>query len=189
MNFKINSDVFANFPQLESERLLFWNFKISDAGNLYEMRSNKDVMKYLDRPFMKSIEEARDMINNMHESFKNHEGINWAIIEKETNVFMGYIGFWRMDKENCRAEVGYTLLPQFWGQDFMTEALQEVVNFGFNDLNLHSIEANCNPENIISMKLLEKIGFKKEAYFRENYLFENKFLDSIIYCLLQKDLQ
>jgi ribosomal-protein-alanine N-acetyltransferase len=64
-----------------------------------------------------------------------------------------------------------------------------MVRFGFNEINLHSIEANVNPANERSKKVLEKIGFKREAYFRENYLFNKKFLDSIIYSLLEKDLQ
>ena len=68
------------------------------------------------------------------------------------------------------------------------KTIDKIVRFGFNEMKLHSIEANVNPENERSKKVLEKIGFKKEAYFRENYLFDNKFLDSIIYSMLEKDL-
>jgi ribosomal-protein-alanine N-acetyltransferase len=71
----------------------------------------------------------------------------------------------------------------------MHETLKRMAKFGFNNMKLHSIEANVNPGNEKSKRVLEKIGFKKEAYFRENYLFNGKFLDSIIYSLLEKDLK
>jgi ribosomal-protein-alanine N-acetyltransferase len=71
----------------------------------------------------------------------------------------------------------------------MYETINTIVRFGFNEMKLHSIEANVNPLNEKSKKVLEKVGFKKEAYFRENYLFNGNFLDSVIYSLLEKDLK
>ena len=70
----------------------------------------------------------------------------------------------------------------------MSETMSTIVEFGFNELNLHSIEANINPSNNPSRKLLLNSGFKKEAYFRENYFHDGKYLDSEIYSLLAKDL-
>jgi ribosomal-protein-alanine N-acetyltransferase len=70
----------------------------------------------------------------------------------------------------------------------MSETLKILIDFGFNDLRIHSIEANVNPKNEKSVQLLEKLNFKKEAYFRENYFFNGKFVDSIIYSLLESDL-
>jgi ribosomal-protein-alanine N-acetyltransferase len=95
---------------------------------------------------------------------------------------LGFIGFFSFEKENHRAEIGYMLFPENFRKGIMLEALEAVVQFGFNSLNLHSIAANINPLNTASAKLLEKADFKKEAYFRENYYFNGKFLDSIIYC-------
>ena len=93
-----------------------------------------------------------------------------------------------MIPEHCRAEIGYALKPEYWWKGYMYETISRMLRFGFENMKLHSIEANVNPANARSKKLLEKIGFKKEAYFRENYLFDNKFLDSIIYSLLEIDL-
>ena len=93
-----------------------------------------------------------------------------------------------MQPQHCRGEIGYALKPEYWGKGFMTEALKTIIDFGFHKMNLHSIEANVNPKNQKSKKLLKRLGFRKEAYFRENYLFEGKFLDSEIYSLLKKDL-
>ena len=70
----------------------------------------------------------------------------------------------------------------------MAESLNTLIPFGFNNLKVHSIEANVNPQNSKSIQLLEKAGFKKEAYFRVNYLFNGKFIDSVIYALLETDI-
>ena len=77
--------------------------------------------------------------------------------------------------------------PAFWGKGFMKEALIAVLDFGFRKLGLHSFQANINPENERSGKLLKQLGFVKEAYFRENYYFNGKYLDSEIYSLLERD--
>ena len=89
-----------------------------------------------------------------------------------------------LQKENFRAEIGYALLPDYYKKGIADEALKAVIDYGFNTMNLHSIEANLNPDNIASAELLEKNNFEKEAYFKENYYFEGKFIDSLIYSLL-----
>ncbi|HUM46715.1 MAG TPA: GNAT family protein, partial [Chitinophagales bacterium] len=86
--------------------------------------------------------------------------------------------------EHFRAEIGYSLLPGYWGRGIMLESITAVIRFGFEILKLHSIEANVNPSNIPSIKLLERSGFVKEAHFKENYYFNGKFLDSAIYSLV-----
>lgn len=187
MNYKINDDVFNFFPVLETERLLLMEFLKSDSTELFKMRSDDRVLKYLDRDPHKSVEESELMIDKMIQSFKNKEGINWIIRKKNTNDVIGYIGYWRMIKENVRAEIGYAMKPEYWGNGYMNEALSKVIDFGFNKLCLHSIEGNVNPGNEKSIKLLEKFGFRKEAYFREDYFYNGKFLNTAIYSLLETD--
>ncbi len=187
MNKVINENVFDNFPLLESERLNYRDFKEIDAQKLFEIRSDKRVMNYMDTIKHQSIDDAKDLIYNIHKSFEEKNGINWVIIEKSSEQLVGYFGFWRLMKDHCRAEVGYALSPEFWGKGYMTEAVDIMLDFGFNELKLHSIEANVNPNNDSSIKLLERSGFRKEAYFRENYLFNGKFIDSVIYSLLESD--
>lgn len=189
MNTEINTKIFGKFPIIESERLVYREFSLSDTKDLYFIRSNHEVMNYMDSYVHKTIQDSEKLIESVHESFKNQSGISWAIIEKSTNNFIGYFGYWRIIKEHCRAEIGYALKPEFWGKGLMQETMKRMINFGFKDMNFHSIEANVNPKNEKSIQLLEKINFKKEAYFRENYLFNGKFIDSIIYSLLESDLK
>lgn len=112
-----------------------------------------------------------------------------GLIEKTSGKFIGDFAYWKIDNKNSRAEIGYALKPEFWGKGFMKEAMIQIINFGFNDLKLHSIEANINPGNENSRGILTKLGFKKEAYFRENYYFNGEYLDSEIYSLLKIDFQ
>jgi ribosomal-protein-alanine N-acetyltransferase len=81
------------------------------------------------------------------------------------------------------------LLPEYWGKGIATEAMHVVLQVAFNGLKCHSIEVNVNPENEASKNLLLKMGFQQEAYFRENYYYDGKFLDSAIFSLLEKDFK
>jgi [ribosomal protein S5]-alanine N-acetyltransferase len=185
---EIDKSIFKTFPEFESDRLLFRKILLSDAKDILLIRSDDDVMRFMDVDRFESISDAEKLINSIEEAYKKQEGITWAIIEKQSNSFIGYFGFWRMIPEHCRAEIGYALKREYWGKGYMYETINRMVRFGFENIKLHSIEANVNPANENSKKVLERVGFKKEAYFRENYLFDGKFLDSVIYSLLEKDL-
>jgi ribosomal-protein-alanine N-acetyltransferase len=189
MSTEINKSIFKSFPELETERLRFRKIDLSDANEIFLIRSNEDVMRFMDVSRHHSISDSEKLILTAEDSYKKETGMNWAIIEKLSNSFIGYIGFIRIFSEHCRAEIGYVLKPEYWGKGYMFETINRVVRFGFDEMQLHSIEANVNPLNERSQKVLERVGFKKEAYFRENYLFDGKFLDSVIYSLLEKDLK
>ncbi|MCB9249885.1 MAG: GNAT family N-acetyltransferase [Ignavibacteriales bacterium] len=82
--------------------------------------------------------------------------------KKNTSKVIGYIGYWRLVREGVRAEIGYALKPEYWGKGLMSESLLKVIEFGFANFGLHSIEGNVNPENKNSIKILEKFGFKRK---------------------------
>jgi len=188
MNLKINDNVFDQFPNIETKNLVLESFMIQDAEEIFKIRSDDRVTKYLDRDNHKTVDESGSMIQSIIKSFEDKAGINWIIREKISFEVVGYIGYWKLIRENVRAEIGYALKPEYWGKGYMSEALLKVIEFGFNEFNLHSIMGNVNSQNKRSIKLLEKYGFKKEAHFREDYLYNGKYLDSIIYCLLENDL-
>jgi [ribosomal protein S5]-alanine N-acetyltransferase len=179
---------FGTFPILLTRRLLLREITDDDSAAILLLRSNPQIMRYLDRPTMRNLEEAKSYIEKNNSDYLQQIGISWIITVQESKELLGTVGFWRFDKANHRAEIGYMLLPQYWGKGMATEALAVVIPYAFNTLKLHSIEANVNPENEASKKLLIRTGFKQEAYFRENYFFDGRFLDSAIYCLLASDL-
>lgn len=178
---------FSPFPLISTNRLLLGCLQNKHAEDLFFLRSNDEVMRYIDKERSKTVEEVEDLIKRINDDINNNNGINWCISLKEKpEKLVGTIGFWRMIKQNYRAEVGYMLHPGYWRKGIMNEALEAVINFGFNNMNLHSIEAHINPGNSASANLLEKTGFIREAYFKEDYFFRGKFLDSAIYSLLNK---
>jgi len=187
MNLEINDSVFKEFPNIETKNLILKSFAIQDAEELFKIRSDDRVTKYLDRDNHKTVDESGTMIQAIIQSYKDKAGITWIIREKASFEVLGYAGFWNLVRENVRAEIGYALKPEYWGKSYMSEILLKVIEFGFNEFKLHSIVGNVNPENKRSIKLLEKLGFKKEAHFREDYLYNGKYLDSEIFCLLETD--
>jgi len=176
---------FRPFPELVTPNLRLRQIVPSDADELVFLRSNEITMKYIDKEKTKSREEALNLIKKITDDINAGIGINWGITLKNENNLIGTIAYWRTILEHYRAEIGYMLHPDFNGRGLMSEAMKEVIRYGFDEMNLHSIEANVNPENIVSKKILEKFGFKQEAYFRENFYFKGKFLDSAIYSLIK----
>jgi ribosomal-protein-alanine N-acetyltransferase len=179
---------FTPFPNLKTDRLLLRRVDQSDANEIFALRSNAENMKYIPRPIVKTIEEALEHIAMIDNKIETNEGINWAITLKECpEQLIGIIGHYRIKPEHFRAEIGYMLLPHFQGKGIITEAIKEVVQYGFQEMGLHSIEAIIDPENTASAMVLEKNNFVKEAHLKENEYYDGRFLDTVIYSLLNKN--
>lgn len=175
---------FTPFPVINTDRLLLREIAVSDAEDLFVLRSDSRVLKYLDKEPDKSIDATIELINLVKKNLQDHDGILWGITLKNSNSIIGTICYWRMEKAHFRAEIGYALHPSQQGKGIMDEAMKAVLQYGFETMKLHSVEANVNPANDASIKLLEKNGFIKEAYFRENYYYNGRFLDSAVFSLL-----
>ena len=175
---------FLPFKNLESERLFLRQITIDDINEIFELRSNKNVMKYIPRPLCNTHEEVMEHIKMIQQKIELNEGINWAITLKNDNKLIGYIGHYRIKWEHFRSEIGYMLLPQYNVMGIATEAIKIAVEYGFNDMKMHSLEGVIDPENAASARVLEKNGFIKEAHFKENEFFNGKFIDSVIYSLI-----
>ena len=176
---------FDPFPILSTTRLRLRQVAESDAPEIFFLRSDSRMMQYLDRAPATSITEALAHIQQVREIVEKGEGVYWAIELNDHPGLIGTIGFWRLQKAHYRAEIGYALHPDQQGKGLMQEALQEVLAFGFRTMGLHSVEANVNPNNTHSIRLLEKAGFVREGFFRENYYYNGQFLDSAIYSLVK----
>ncbi len=178
---------FSPFPVLETERLLLRCITTEDAPQVFMLRSDMEINTYLDKPPCASLDEAMEFVEKVLENLRANEGVFWSICLKEApETMIGSIGFWRLIKEHYRAETGYTLLPAYWRKGIMKEALLATIDYAFTRTAIHSIEANINPGNQASAALLESCGFVQEAYFRENFYANGKFLDSVIYSLVKK---
>lgn len=177
---------FSPFPELLTARLLLRKVQRTDAAEVLILRSNPIVLKYIGKEPMQSLEEATAFIDRINTDIERGDGITWAIaLQEKPQVLVGTIGFWRMDKPAYRAEIGYLIHPDLWGKGLIKEAIHTVLDYGFERMGLHSIEARISPENNASAAVLKANGFVKEGHLKESFCFRGKFEDTIIYSRLE----
>jgi len=153
---------FTPFPYLETERLCLRQLKTKDANEIFILRTDESVNKFIKRPRAKTIDDALQHIARINNYIKNNESILWAISMKNDPKLIGTICLWNIVKEKDHAEIGYELIPQFTGQGLMQEALAKVIEYGFEKLQLKTIEAWLNENNLRSINILEKNNFKRD---------------------------
>lgn len=182
---------FNPFPRITTARLELKQITEGDASALFRLRSDENLMRYIDRPRAANLNDALELIRRIDNDLEKNDGLTWGIFLKQDAGagLIGTIGFWRIEKNNYRAEIGYMLDSAHHRKGLMQEAMTAVLDFGFDNLQFHSVQANVNPGNDASAAMLEKNGFVKEGYFRENFFFNGRFLDSVIYSLLKSEWQ
>ena len=175
---------FSPFPVITTDRLILRETRPEDVNEIYFLRSDPSVLQYSDRDPCRSTEEAAEFISKIRDAAAANEGISWAVTLKGSDKLIGSPGIWRVDTAHHRGEIGYVLHPDFQGKGIMFEAMTAIIDYGFRVMKLHSLEANINPANTPSRKLLERLGFVQEAYFRENYYHNGRYSDSAIFSLI-----
>ena len=177
---------FTPFPELKTGRLLLRKLETTDANEMFFLRSNENVLRYIGREPTKTITEADEFINKINKAVDDNESILWGIVFlSEPSTIIGTICLWNFKKEHYRGEIGYILHPDHWRKGIMKEAINAVVDYGFTVLDLHSIEALLDPENIASSAVLESTGFIKEGHLKESIYFKGGFRDEAIYSRLK----
>ena len=176
---------FNPFPSLTTERLYLRKLSLDDANEIFLLRSDDVINKYLDRQKAASIEDAQKFIKKIIRGIKNNDCIYWAISFKDKTTLLGTICLWNLSKEENKVEVGYELLPSFHGKGIAQEALSEVINFGFDVMKLQKIEAYTHKENITSIKLLEKFNFKRDLDSESKIDFTVDNPNTVVYSLFK----
>ncbi len=175
------------FPEISTERLFLRKISLDDTESLFQYWSDPEVTKYLNiNPFMK-IEQAYSMIQLLNHLYKKREGIRWAITLKKGKIIIGTCGYNNWIKRSSRGEIGYELGRKYWGKGYAREAISEILRYGFIKINLNRVEAFTVPEATSSIKLLQKLGFKREGILREYGFWNGQYWDENIYSLLKKD--
>lgn len=178
---------FDPFPVLETERLTLRKPEMKDVPELFVYRSDREYMRFIPHRFVTTIEQVEGHINLMHSLLDKNEGINWAITKKGDDTILGLVGYVRFNNAHHRAEIGYMLHTPYHGTGIMKEAAERVIKYGFEDLKLHSIEAVVNHDNIPSKRLLEKMGFTKDAFFKDYLHHDGKYMSANVYSLVKED--
>jgi [ribosomal protein S5]-alanine N-acetyltransferase len=180
---------FTEFPVLHTERLLIRPFNLSDISSYLDFFTDPDVQQYLGNlSIPKDIDNATRWVNNMNgRCFKNKLVITWCIELKSSKKVIGRIDLGGFVRKSM-ADIAYYLSKDFWNQGIMSEAVEAVLDYGFNVLNLHRIQATVLPENEYSIKLLTKHGFVEEGLLRQ-YDYGNTFRDVLMYSILDNEYQ
>jgi len=108
---------------------------------------------------------------------------------KDDPTLFGTIGYHTITKQHFRAEIGYMIMPTHFRKGYAHEAIRPVLEYGFEKMHLHSVEANINQFNEASRALLIKNNFVQEAHYKENYYYNGKFFDSVIFSLLKRNFK
>jgi ribosomal-protein-alanine N-acetyltransferase len=177
---------FTPFPELKTERLLLRKLVKTDAKEMFFLRSNEDVLRFLGREPTTSVEEAEEFIDRINKNIDTNESILWGIaFSNDPLAVIGTICFWNIKPEHYRGEIGYLLHPDQWRKGIMKEAINAVLDYGFDVVGFHSIEASLSSRNIASSTVLERTGFVKEGHFKESYYFRGEFDDAVVYSKLR----
>ncbi len=182
-----DQSLYNPLPELTTARLVLRKLTTADAADIFIMRSDPEVMRYIPRPLATTVDEVVTFIGMINGFIETAERINWGIELKETGRIIGMIGYVNRSPAHNRAEIGYSLIRARHRQGYMQEALLRTIDFGFREMKLHSIEAIIDAENIASGNLLESVGFTKEAIFREDFLHNGIYRNSVHYGLLHSD--
>lgn len=182
----INSDT---LPNINAARISLRWLTDKDASSLFSVFSDPEVMRYWSSLPLNDLEDARKLLANIHDHFRQRTLFQWGVARNTDDHVIGTCTLFNLDVANRHAELGYALGREHWGQGYMQEALKALLDFSFDNLNMHRIEADVDPRNASSVKTLERLGFRREGYLRERWLVGGGAQDSLFYGLLRREWQ
>jgi RimJ/RimL family protein N-acetyltransferase len=160
-----------------------------DAGAIFEMFSHPDVTRYWSAAPYTELAQAEKRIAESLEYYAKDTAYPLAVVRISDERVVGNCTLWNFHRQNRRAEVGYALARPFWGHGYMHEAMAAMIDFAFREMRLHRLEADIDPRNVPSAKILERLGFRKEGLLRERWIVDDEVSDSAVYGLLAGEWQ
>lgn len=180
-------ELFDQFPQLETERLVLKEFKPEHAADIFKLLSDKRVTRHETREPFTELEQAESYVRARQFTSQKSEGIIWAMSLRDSDEVIGDIGYRPHHGHN--AEIGFKLRPDHWSEGLMSEALSAVVHFLFTQTETRRVEATTRPLNIAAATVLEKAGFQQEGVMRECEHHQGRSYDLAMYSLLKREFQ
>jgi ribosomal-protein-alanine N-acetyltransferase len=178
---------FSHVPVLDTARLRLRQLRHDDADAIVNLFSDPEVWRYLDNPPVETQAAAVGYVDWQNSALDNRSGLRWGITLRDADTVIGTCGLHQWHPKNRCAEIGYELHPAHWRQGYMTEVVHALVRWGFDNLNLHRIQAVCVVGNVGSARVLEKVGFTLEGVWREASFEHGRFVDLEQYSLLRRE--
>lgn len=177
----------SRLPTLEGARLRLRHLEERDVDALFDIFSNPEVMRFwISLPF-EGKHEADQLLREIDELFEQGTLFEWGVALREDDRVIGTATLAYIDRSNGRAEVGYAIARPFWGQGYASEALRLLFTYAFREMNLRRIEADVDPRNEASLRLLEKLGFRREGLLRERWNIGGEIQDAVFLGLLRSE--
>jgi [ribosomal protein S5]-alanine N-acetyltransferase len=175
-----------HLPVIETARLRLRPLVEADVAAHYAVFSDPDVARYWSREPWTDIAQAEESIEVILAAREDGSEARFGIELLSTGELIGNVGLHHFFAQNRRCEIGYALASKHWGQGYATEALRAAIRHGFDALDLNRIEADIDPRNVGSARVLEKLGFRKEGFMPERWIVFGEFADTVNYGLLKR---
>lgn len=172
---------------LATARLTLRALDETDAPGLFGVFSDPRVMRYWSSPPWDTEARAHEMIGQDRKAMRRGDYVRLGVETRESREFIGTCTLFALAAQCRRAELGYALHSAWWGRGYMHEALTALLAFGFDELDLNRVEADVDPRNLASVRILERLGFRKEGHLRERWIVAGEVSDSGLYGLLRHD--
>lgn len=176
-------------PTLAAGRLRLRALTAADTDAVYAVFSDPQVMRYWSSPPMTAPEQAVAYIEHIEQWFARRAGLQWGIAHGDDDRVIGTATLCAFALEHRRCEIGYALSSTAWGQGLAHEALTRLLRYAFDELALERIEADVDPRNAASIKLLERLGFRHEGLLRARWHVAGEVQDSALYGLLRDEAE
>ena len=174
-------------PRLVTPRLVLRRLTVEDADAMFAFLRDPRLTEFVSWDHHASVERTVLYLMTVETAYRDGGLLEWAVTTRRGGRVVGTCGFTRFDPDHARAELGYTIGRRFSGRGYATEAAAEVVRFGFEELGLHRVEAQCAVGNAASARVLEKIGMTCEAVLAERASIRGRFCDVKMFARLRRD--
>ena len=174
---------------LHTTRLILRNFIDSDLESFLAYRNDPAVAKYQGWGIPYPREKGEAFISSMKEriALKQNDWIQYAVALKDTDELIGDLGCYIKKDDVRQARIGFTLAAKYWRKGYISEVIPYLLEYLFEDMDIHRVAADCDVENIASFRTLEKLGFRREAHFVESFLVNGVYTSEYHYGLLQRE--
>lgn len=177
----------SGVPVLETARLRLRPYHQGDAQAMFALYSDPRVMRYWSFPPWVEAGQASIYIQRALAGMDSGEIFPWAVADRQSDVLIGALTLFSLHAEQRRAEIGYSLSPEYQGRGLAAEALRCALAHAFDELGLVRMEADIDPRNTPSWRLLEKLGFQREGLLRKRWRVNGETCDSAFYGLLAEE--
>ncbi len=176
----------VQFPTIQTNRLLLRQFVESDLENVFKGLSDPEIIKFYGVSY-KTIEDTKEQMKFFADLEKNETGIWWAVCSLDNATFYGAGGLNSLSKEHKKAEIGFWLLKNYWGQGIMRETMPIICNYGFEQLGLHRIEGIVETDNLNCKNAMKKLDFKHEGTMKDFEIKNGRFISLDMYARLKNE--